>query len=863
PSAQNRRTKVKRVHSQVKRLREVRTLPLPALLLAALFLLPIGVPDVAAQERARFAPEDGYALPPAEIQDIFSRDPNFATLRNMSPDGNHFVVPLSTELSPLTRMAETTYRLGELELRPTVDRLWHLDTYGIYGLRLYSLADRSFRDVALPDAAFVSDLTWSPDGSRLAFLAHLPHGTEVWTADASGGSARRLSDARVMATIATGAGGQGVRPSRMLQWTPEGTVLALLVPLDRGPEPARPAVPTGPGIRRTFDEPVPTRTFPFLLQDDHDADLFEHFTRSQLAELAPGRSPRPIGEPAMYQSISLSPDGRHVLASTVERPFSLITSWSGFPRRTIVVDRAAGTELATLEVRPLRESGGDESVTLSNLAWRPDGAGLSFVEEADSAGEGEDAHRIMLLQAPFDVEQATVVATSAHSIGNVTYSADGRHAFATLSRSGQQALAHFDLAASQREANVVLDFHRRADPLTLPGDLVTMSMANGIDVALVSGDASAVYLQGDGLKADFRPQPFVDRLALDGSGTTRIFEGSRDTFDQPLVPLDPEMNRIIVSRESKTQFPDSWLWSRDGSMQNLTHNVDPFAEVTAAERIDFEFSRRDGVKVQGRLSLPLDYVEGTKVPAIFWTYPREFTDAEGYERAAIRARNHNAFHHMTWLRWSDMWLTQGYAVAYPDIPIIGENYNDTYIASMVDAMYGAIRAVDELGYVDIDRIGHGGHSYGAFATVNFMAHVPFFKAGIAGHGAYNRTLTPAGFQAERRTIWEAPSTYIEISPFFKAHQIQGALLMYHGTDDNNTGTFPIQSERLIQALTTLGKDAVLYSYPFESHTPRAIDNNLDMWARWIEWFDWYVKGDTERAVTAADADADTDAESDR
>jgi dipeptidyl aminopeptidase/acylaminoacyl peptidase len=290
-----------------------------------------------------------------------------------------------------------------------------------------------------------------------------------------------------------------------------------------------------------------------------------------------------------------------------------------------------------------------------------------------------------------------------------------------------------------------------------------------------------------------------------------------------------------------TDFPDSFLWDA-GAFSNLTNNVDPFPEVTAARRIDFEFERRDGLRVQGRVSLPVGYVEGQKVPAIFWTYPREYTEPELYEHATIRDRNRNAFTHMSWLRWSDLWLTQGYALVYPDIPIIGENYNDTYIGNLVDAMYGAIRAVDALGVIDIDRIGHGGHSYGAFATANIIANAPYFKAGIAGDGAYNRSLTPSGFQAERRVIWEAPHTYIEMSPFFRADQIDTPLLLYHGGDDNNTGTFPLQSRRMIHALTTLGKTAVLYEYPFESHTPRAIENKLDMWARFIGWFDEHVKG---------------------
>jgi len=457
----------------------------------------------------------------------------------------------------------------------------------------------------------------------------------------------------------------------------------------------------------------------------------------------------------------------------------------------------------------------------------------------------------MLLAPPFDTTVARVVATSADPVRSVTYSSDGAHAFALLTRRSATALAHYDLRAARPGRTILVGFHDSDDPTTLPGELLESRTANGIPYALLSTAGDAAYLQGPGYYEDFRPRPFVDRISLDDGATRRIFEGSADSFEQPLVPLDPELRRMIVSRESKNDFPDSYLWNRDGSMENLTHNRDPFPQITAVERIDFAFTRRDGIKVQGRVSMPVGWREGDgRVPAIFWTYPREYTTPEKYEASAIRARNRNAFTHLSWLRWSDIWLTQGYALVYPDIPIVGEHYNDTYIANLVDAMYGAIRAVDSLGVVDIDRIGHGGHSYGAFATANILANSPFFKAGIAGDGAYNRSLTPTGFQAERRNIWEAPQTYIEMSPFFKADQLDTPLLMYHGADDNNTGTFPIQSERMIQALTALGKTAVLYEYPYESHTPRAIENNLDMWARFLEWFNRYVKGSAASAATS-------------
>ena len=794
----------------------------------------------AADQSAITEANAHYVQPPAPIGEYFTRDPNFAVLDAPSPDGRYFLVPHATQLSTLALMSKPTLRLAELEIRPATDRLWHLDTYGVDGLRFYDLQARRYRDVALPAGTFVSDLVWSPDGSRLAFLAHLPTHTEVWTADPATGRASSVSSARVLATLATSAlvdisPGVQLRPSRMLQWTPEGTLLTLAVPARRGPAPVRPSIPAGPTVRITRPEATPSRTYSNLLHDEHDAALFEYYTRAQLVELAEGRAPRPLGTPQMYESIELGADGRHVLASYIERPFSYITSYRGFPGRTVVLDRTGAT-VATLESHELREGGGRPGAGgLRSLAWRPDGAGLTYLRRVG----GND--QVMLLAAPFDTAKATVVASSADPVRAATFSRDGTQLFATVTKGGRSAIARWALDAEKPERKLVSGFHHPDSLFTLPGELWTEHTPNGIEYALVSSAGDAVYLRGDGYTADYRPRPFVDRVALADTAHTRLFEGAARTFDQPLVALDPDLRRMIVSREAVDVFPDSYLWTPGGALVNLTNNTDPFPEITKARRIDFTFNRRDGLEVQGRITLPLNYREGQKVPAVFWTYPREFTTTDGYTRSALRARNRNAYSHMSWMRWSDLWLTQGYALVYPDIPIIGEHYNDTYISNMVDAMYGAMRAVDKLGVVDMDRIGHGGHSYGAFATANLLAHTPFFKAGIAGDGAYNRSLTPTGFQAEPRNIWEAPDTYLEMSPFFKADQIDSPLLMYHGADDNNTGTWLIQSQRLIEALTSLGKTGALYVYPYESHTHRAIENNLDRWARWIDWFDRYVK----------------------
>jgi dipeptidyl aminopeptidase/acylaminoacyl peptidase len=832
--------------------------PLQAIVFALALAIAAPVATVAQDAPTTNPDASSYITPPPALQNILETDKNYATLRYMSPDGEHFLIPHVNELSTLELMSKETYRLAELELRPQTDRLWHLDTYGIDSFGFYSLESRDFLEVDLPDNSFFSDFTWSPDGSQLAFLAHLPTHTEVWTADAENGRTRSLSNDRVLATVATSARGQGTRPSNMIQWTPEGTVISLLVPEGRGAEPARSRMPTGPLTRNTRAEATRTRTYPNLLEDAHDEMLFERYTTSQIAELGDG-DPKPIGEPGMYESIRLSADGEHILTTRMERPFSFITSYQGFPRTTLVMDRD-GNEVSVLNETPLREGGGFGGPGGGNgpraFAWRPDGAGLGYLERAarddEDDDQDDDAPRpdlIMVVTAPFDLDDGQTVAESEDPISGVSYSLDGQHAFGNASKNGQSGIRHFAVG-SGGSASMFLDFHDTDDPADLPGSLLTGVTSNGLSYVYVTSNGGSAYLKGDGYNAQFTPQPFVDRVSIADASTDRVFEGATDSFDQPLVPLDADFSQMIASRESVYDFPDSYLWSADsGYGPNLTNNVDPFPEVTSVSRMDFEFERRDGLMVQGRVSMPVGWEPGDeKVPGIFWTYPREYNRTEQYENAAVRSRNRNAFTHMSWLRWSDMWLAAGYALIYPDIPIIGENYNDTYISSLVDAMYGAIRGVDALGVVDVDRLAHGGHSYGAFATANVLANAPFFKAGIAGDGAYNRTLTPDGFQAERRNIWEAQSTYIEMSPFLKADQIETPLLMYHGGDDNNSGTFPIQSRRMISALTILGKNAVLYEYPYESHTPRAIENKLDMWGRFTGWLDEYVKNAGKEAV---------------
>jgi dipeptidyl aminopeptidase/acylaminoacyl peptidase len=321
-----------------------------------------------------------------------------------------------------------------------------------------------------------------------------------------------------------------------------------------------------------------------------------------------------------------------------------------------------------------------------------------------------------------------------------------------------------------------------------------------------------------------------------------VLETAADAFETVTAALDDDFTKAIVTRESRTSVPDAYLRDvRTGQSVKLTNNTDVTPQFTALQRRRVWVTRADGFRFLVNLTLPADYKEGTRLPGMFWFYPYEYTDSLGYQRT-LRTVNVNSFPN-SGPRTIEYLATQGYAVANFDPPIVGTQgrMNDNYVADLRNNLYAVIDELDRQGFIDRARLGIGGHSYGAFSTVNALVNTPYFKAGIAGDGMYNRTLTPNGFQSERRDFWEGQKTYVEMSPFFNADKLTGALLMYHSLEDQNVGTDPISSVRMMHALQGLGKTAALYMYPYEDHGPAAKETVLDQWARWTAWLDVYVK----------------------
>jgi dienelactone hydrolase len=372
---------------------------------------------------------------------------------------------------------------------------------------------------------------------------------------------------------------------------------------------------------------------------------------------------------------------------------------------------------------------------------------------------------------------------------------------------------------------------------------------------LLSADGTSVFIQrtqGGGGRGGANATPsisIIEKVDIKSGTRTVVYQSTPvQGMNESVSVLDPEAKRLLLTRQNATTPPQQFLYD-NGNVKQLTNNEDLFPDLTRMVIKRYEISRADGFKFRTVVYLPADYKEGTRLPGFFWFYPYEYTSQEEFNNAtnggaapAFSLSEPNTFQNFGTL--TKQFLTRlGYAVIENQAPIVGAQgqMNNNYVADLRNDLTATIDELDRRQLIDRTRLAIGGHSYGAFSTVNAMVNTPYFKAGIAGDGAYNRTLTPMGFQNEQRLLWDAPNVYLDMSPFLKANQLTGALLMYHGMHDQNVGTDPINSIRLFHALNDLGKTVALYRYPFEDHGPAGRETLLDLWARWAAWLDKYVK----------------------
>lgn len=814
----------------------------PAMLLAFMFASAAAL----AQTPVDAAGEGGYRLPPPELQALVDapRPPRLS----LSPRRDLVAYLWTPVLPGIDVVSQPELKLGGIRIHPRtyassqfsfVDDLW-----------LQDVETRAERRIAgLPQPMALASMAWSPDQRHIAFSHVDARGgrVELWLVDVASSRARRLLQQPLNVVIGSG-----------FQWMPDGkSVLVQLRPVNQGAMPADDGIPTGPNIQQTEGGEVRSlRTFQDLLRNPHDEAVFAHFLTTQLARVDLQGKVSAIGSPDLHVGASVSPDGRHILRQRIERPFSYLVPYSRFPRVIDVVG-LDGRTLHAVAKLPLVEglpTGNDAVATgVRRISWRSDAPATLVWAEAqdggDPARESAVRDRVFMHAAPFSGSPAVLADLSMRYSG-VTWG-DGELALLYEFWWRTRQIREWRLAPDTDRAPVVLREGSYEDRYADPGSPVTMPDDKGFSRLLVGGDGDTIYRIGDGASPE-GDRPFLDRQRLSTGETERLFHSQAPYYEVPRSMLDADARRILVTRESPTEpanFYVHTIGGDAGSRVALTAFEHPTPQLREVAKEQIRYKRADGVDLTATLYLPPGYDpqrDGPR-PLLMWAYPQEFKSADAASQVTDSPYRFNTISY-----WGPLaFLTAGYVVLDgPTMPIVGEGDaepNDTYIQQLVASAQAAVDEVVRRGVADRDRIAIGGHSYGAFMTANLLAHSRLFRTGIARSGAYNRSLTPFGFQAEERNYWQAQDTYHRMSPFDYAQQIKDPILLIHGEEDNNSGTFPVQSERMYAAIKGLGGNARLVMLPRESHGYRARESILHMLYETHAWLEKHVRNAQPRA----------------
>lgn len=780
------------------------------------------------------AAQDSYQLPPKAIVDIASAAPPPAT--SVSPDQKWILSVERDAMPSIQDISRRMLKLAGMRIDPVACAPFR--SFLDKSLSIRPLTGGSSVNVPVPGGARLSGVAWSHASSHFMFTVLTEGGTQLWIADVrSPESPRKVTD------HINSVSGRGFIVS------PDGrSILCKVNRADRGPEPPAPAAPSGPNIQETSGTKSPVRTYQDLLTNAYDESLLEYYITSQLMQFSVnGGEGTAIGKPGMILDVEYSPDGKHLLVDILHKPFSYLMPISDFPNVTEVWSSGGNREYEVVKnglaenipiegVRTGRRNVGWKTGEPATLLW------LEALDGGDPKRKADARDKIVTLAAPFTGTPVDIL-TLQHRARGIQYTSNPDVIIATdYDRDRKWTRTRmFDL--KNRDAKpVVLDDRNMSDRYNDPGAVLTTRDATGRAILLQHGDY--IYRAGAGATPEGE-RPFFARHDLKTGAREELWRcgaGEYESVVDIVEPLDGASPRIITRHESPTSPPNLRIRTTgpDAKITAITNDPDPTPQIRGIKKQLVKYKRADGVDLSATMYLPADYKEGTRLPMLVWAYPLEYTDSS---TAGQVSGSPNRFTRMAGI--SHLFLvTQGYAVMdNATMPIVGnpETMNDTFIEQITAAAKAAIDKADEMGVADRSRVAVGGHSYGAFMTANLLAHTDLFKTGIARSGAYNRTLTPFGFQSERRTLWEAPKIYQDVSPFMAAHKINEPILMIHGENDSNPGTFPIQSQRLFAAIKGNGGNARLVMLPKEDHGYSARESVLHVHAEMVAWLDKYVK----------------------
>jgi dipeptidyl aminopeptidase/acylaminoacyl peptidase len=777
-----------------------------------------------------------WQRPPSAIDDILAA-PALPRV-SISPNQQWLLELDSTSLLPIDELAAPEVAVAGFRLNPQTNGPARSNPYG--GMRVRALSGGEWRAVELPTHGKIGDakigyVSWSPEGDRVAFTLLQATGRELWCLDIATGTVTQITGP-ILNAVYDGP----------FSWLDEERFLCNVVPADRGAPPLASKVPIGPLVQENIGQKVPARTYTKLLKNSHDEALFEYYARSTLEIINLSGDRTPIVQNALIRQAAHSPDGQLILLTTTQAPYSYQFPAGHFPKRVEVID-LTGKLIYTVAEMPLLDylSIKFDSVRRGRreIQWRSDQpATLVWVEAGDDGDPTqacEERDRLYELPAPFNTSPRHLW-SGQYRYERVTW---GRDDVALVTErwhdTRQTRLWCID---PSNPANKQLLFERSdEDKYHSPGNPLTKPGKYHRSVLRFTPDGHHIYLAGRGASPT-GVYPFLDRFNWQTGATDRVWQ-CQDPYLESIVDLlDDNAEKFITSRQSQSS-PANCLLYHNSQAQPLTEYRDPAPGFADIQEEVVEYDRADGVKLSAKLYLPAGYnpeQDGT-LPIVFWVYPEEFKDAK------FAGQNNRSRHGFVRPGGASplFLLTQGYGVlSNPSIPIIGEGDtepNDTYVEQLLSGAKAAIDYLADRGIADRSRVGIGGHSYGAFTTVNLLAHSDLFCMGIARSGAYNRTLTPFGFQGEQREFWSAMSTYVQMSPFTHADKVKQPLLLIHGQDDSNPGTYPVQTERLFDALKGLGATVRSVILPLEDHGYRSHEGVGHALWEMVEWCDRHLR----------------------
>ena len=797
-------------------------------------MILIGNEAVAFQSQAKTdVSSNRYQRPPKEITDILDVGPTPGI--SLSPTREFLLLIERSNYPPIEDLAAPMLKLAGLRINPQTNGP-HLAPRST-GLILQTIATGELRQIIVPNGANIGFQGWSPDGKSLAFTITTNNAIQLWVASVADAVAQQIEGLTI-----NGAYGVPV------QWLPDSTGLLVQgIVNDRGSPPERPKAPPGPAIEESSGRSGPVRTYQDLLQNLHDEDLFAYYGRSQLAvvDLAT-KSVEPIGSASLFASVEISPDGEHILVVQIKQPFSYLFPANRFPQSIDVWNRRGESQHLVASL-PLQDNIPIEGVPTGprSVTWQPNQpATLSWMEaldEGDPRNTVPHRDRVLSLAAPFDSTPTELVRTAQRCSGIQWGEKDGL-AFVRDYDRDRRWIRTLQINTEHPDTTPTLVWERSVnDRYGDAGTPVSRPLPNGQSVMWQHGNSVFLRSTGATPKGD---RPFLDRFDLTTRETTRLFACADDSYESVVALIADDGSQFITQHESPLEPPNVFLYAPGQARRALTDFPDPMPQLRSIQKELVTYERSDGVPLSFTLYLPPGHQKGKPLPTIVWAYPREFNDPSTAGQVSGSTNRFTSISGISHL----FLLTQGYAILdEATMPVVGspELANDTFIEQVVASAQAAIDKAVEMGVTDRNRVGVGGHSYGAFMTANLLAHSTMFRTGVARSGAYNRTLTPFGFQNERRTFWEAPQIYMTMSPFAAAHKIKTPILLIHGEADNNPGTFPIQSERLYHAIRGNGGTVRYVTLPHESHGYVARESVEHTLWEMVTWFDRYVKAAEE------------------